>query len=151
LEQDGIRLGSRPSARALEQLKLDGLPIVGADRARVRDVARGADLLRLVLPSGQHIVPVVNAADQMVGLLTCDDLAVLDADPGASLSVTASDIMRPAASVASDGTLLTALDSLRAERLPELPVLDTAGRVVGFVDEGSIARAYLRQMHPSHG
>jgi CIC family chloride channel protein len=76
------------------------------------------------------------------------DLAVLEADPTLSLLVTASDIMRPAASVGADDTLLTALDTMRAERLPELPVLDAAGRVLGFIDEATIAAAYLQQTHP---
>lgn len=151
LEQDGIHLTSRPSAQALEQLKLNGLPVVGADRARVRESGRAADLLRAALPAGQHVYPVVNAADRVVGLITSEDLAVLEADATLSLLVTASDIMRPAASVGFDDTLLTALDLMRAERLPELPVLDATGRVLGFIDETTIASAYLQQTHPSSG
>ncbi|HEX2877554.1 MAG TPA: chloride channel protein [Polyangiaceae bacterium] len=151
LEQDGIHLTSRPSAQALEQLKLNGLPVVGANRARVRDTGRAADLLRAALPAGQHVYPVVDAADHVIGLITSEDLAVLEADPTLSLLVTASDIMRPAASVSFDDTLLTALDLMRAERLPELPVLDAAGRVLGFIDETTIASAYLQQTHPSSG
>jgi CIC family chloride channel protein len=149
LEQDGIHLTSRPSAQALEQLKLNGLPVVGADRARVRESGRAADLLRAALPAGQHVYPVVNATDRVIGLITSEDLAVLEADPTLSLLVTASDIMRPAASVSFDDTLLTALDLMRAERLPELPVLDATGRVLGFIDETTIASAYLQQTHPS--
>jgi CIC family chloride channel protein len=149
LEQDGIHLSSRPATQALEQLKLSGLPVVGANRASVRDIGRAADLLRAVLPAGQRVFPVVNAAGRVVGLITSEDLAVLEADPALSLLVTASDIMRPVASVAVDDTLLTALDTMRAERLPELPVLDAAGRILGFIDETTIASAYLQQTHPS--
>jgi predicted transcriptional regulator len=57
--------------------------------------------------------------------------------------------MRPPASVNVEDTLLTALDLMRAERLPELPVLDSAGHILGFVDESTIAAAYLQQIHPS--
>jgi CBS domain-containing protein len=57
--------------------------------------------------------------------------------------------MRPPASVSVEDTLLTALDLMRAERLPELPVLDREGHVLGFVDETTIAGAYLQQTHPS--
>jgi CIC family chloride channel protein len=149
LEQDGIHLTSRPSTQALEQLKLTGLPIVGASRARVRHTGRAADLLRTALPPGQHVFPVVNEADCVVGLITSEDLAVLEADPALSLLITASDIMRPPASVSVDDTLLTALDTLRAERLPELPVLDESGRILGFIDEAAIASAYLQRTHPS--
>ena len=149
LEQDGIHLTTRPSPQALERLKLTGLPIVGASRARVRDTGRAADLLRTALPPGQRVFPVVNEAGRVVGLITSEDLAVLEADPALSLLITASDIMRPPASVSVDDTLLTALDTLRAERLPELPVLDESGRILGFIDEATIASAYLHQTHPS--
>jgi chloride channel protein, CIC family len=149
LEQDGIHLSSRPSAQALEQLQLAGLSIVGGDRARVRETGRASDLLRASLPPGQHVFPVVNATDQVVGLITSEDLAILEADPALTLLVTASDIMRPPASVSVEDTLLTALDLMRAERLPELPVLDREGHVLGFVDETTIAGAYLQQTHPS--
>jgi CIC family chloride channel protein len=149
LEQDGIRLTSRPSVRALEQLKLTGLPVVGANRARFRDSARAADLLQAALPAGQHVFPVVDATDHLVGLLTSEDLSILEADPALTLLVTAADIMRHPACVGIDDTLLTALDLMRAQRLPELPVLDASGSILGFVDETTIAAAYLRQTHPS--
>ena len=45
-------------------------------------------------------------------------------------------------------SLLTALDLMRAERLPELPVLDEGGHIVGFVDEATIASAYLHESDP---
>jgi chloride channel protein, CIC family len=148
LEQDGIALTSR-APQALEQLKLDTLPMTGRERARVRDTGRASELLQAELPAGQHVFPVVDARERVVGLVTSDDLAVLESEPSLSLLVTASDIMRPVVSVTVSDTLLTALDLMRAEQLPELPVLDARGQILGFIDERTIASAYLEQSHPN--
>jgi CIC family chloride channel protein len=148
LEQDGIRLRSRPANQALEQLKLDVLPVSGEDRARLRAAGSAAELLQLPLTPGQHVFPVVGANDRMVGLVTSEDLAVLESEPALTGLITASDIMRPPVSVSTNDTLLTALDLMRAERLPELPVVDAEGRLLGFIDEGTIASAYLHESHP---
>jgi len=152
LEQDGIHLRNRGSLQALEHLKLEGLPIEGGDRARLRASGRASELLQSPLPPAQRVFPVLNATDRMVGLVTRDELAVLEAEPSLSLLITASDIMRPPASVSVNDSLLTALDLMRAERLPELPVLGLDGEILGFVDEAAIADAYLRESDPkSHG
>ena len=84
----------------------------------------------------------------MLGLVTSDELSVLEAEPALAPLVTASDIMRPPAFVRITDSVLTALDLMRAERLTELPVLDPAGKILGFVDEATIASAYLHEADP---
>jgi CIC family chloride channel protein len=90
----------------------------------------------------------VGPGGEIQGLVTRDELSLLEAEPSLLPLVTASDIMRPAASVRPSDSLLTALDLMRAERLPELPVLDETGQILGFVDEATIASAYLRESDP---
>jgi CIC family chloride channel protein len=148
LEQDGVHLQNRGSLQALEHLKLEGLPVSGDDRARLRAGGRARDLLQSTLPPAQRVFPVLNAFDKMVGLVTRDELALLEAEPSLSLLVTASDIMRAPASVNINDSLLTALDLMRTERLPELPVLGVDGQIVGFIDEATIAHAYLHESDP---
>lgn len=148
LEQDGVRLRGQSPLSALEQLKLGALPVSGRDRGKILANGRASDLLRIDVPPGQHVFPVVDASDRMIGLVTSDELAVLEEEPALSPLVTASDIMRRPASISVDDTLLAALDLLRAERLPELPVVDAEGRILGYIDEGTIASAYLQDSHP---
>lgn len=145
LEQDGIHLKTRASLQALERLKLDGMPVGQAGRARIRDCARAVEVLQANLAAGQHVLPVVDVAGRLVGLLTRDELAALEAEPSLSLLVTASDIMRPPACVRRDDTLLVAFDTMRSEALPELPIVGADGSIVGFIDEASIASAYLHE------
>jgi len=39
--------------------------------------------------------------------------------------------------------LRTALESMLAQGVRELPALDGEGRIIGFIDESSLAHAYL--------
>jgi CIC family chloride channel protein len=150
LEQDGIVLQQRGPLQALEHLKLHGRGLVrDPDRARLRESGRPSELLKASLPPGQRVFPVLNATEQLVGLITTDELALLEAEPALSLLVTASDIMRPPVRVSIEDSLLTALDLMRAEHLAELPVMGIDGRLLGFVDEATIAAAYLRGSEPT--
>jgi CIC family chloride channel protein len=148
LAQDGIHLKQRGPLQALEHLKIDSLAFNGADRARLQISERASVLLQSSLPPGQHVFPVISLEGKMLGLVTSDELSVLEAEPALAPLVTASDIMRPPACVRITDSLLTALDLMRAERLPELPVLDENGRILGFVDEATIASAYLHESDP---
>ncbi len=151
LEQDDIHLKNRGSLQALEHLKLEGLRVQGGDRISLSDRGKPSDLLQTPRPPGQHVFAVLNANYKMVGLVTSDELALLEAEPSLANLVTASDIMRPPASVNLNDSLLTALDLMRSERLSELPVLGLDGRVVGFIDEATIANAYLHESDPKSG
>ncbi|HXS17606.1 MAG TPA: chloride channel protein, partial [Polyangiaceae bacterium] len=148
LEQDGIHLKQRGSLQALEGMKLAGLPVQGGEHASVRDAARSDEVLAATAKACQGVLPVLDARGELVGLVTRDDLSVLETEPSLTLLITASDIMRPPASVRADDTLLTALDLMRAEALPALPVLNEAGQIVGFIDEATIANAYLHASDP---
>jgi CBS domain-containing protein len=148
LAQDGVHLKNRGPLQALEHLKVDTLPFDAGERARLNVGERASTLLQSPLPPGQHVFAVVNIEGKMMGLVTSDELAVLEAEPALAPLVTASDIMRPPASVRITDSVLTALDRMRAERLTELPVLDEAGKILGFVDEATIASAYLHEADP---
>jgi len=148
LAQDGVHLKHRGPLQALEHLKLDTLPFNAGKRAGLSVGEPASTLLRSSLPPGQHVFPVLGVEGKMLGLVTTDELSVLEAEPALAPLVTASDIMRPPASVRITDSLLTALDLMRAERLPELPVVDEAGTILGFVDEATIASAYLHESDP---
>jgi predicted transcriptional regulator len=62
--------------------------------------------------------------------------------------VNAADMMRPPASVRVSEDLRVVFELLRAERLRELPVVDAQQKVIGLIDEATIAQAYLRATTP---
>ncbi len=55
----------------------------------------------------------------------------------------AADLIQPAVSLSPDSDLRRAVESMQANTLRELPVIDGAGRIVGLLDEADITRAYL--------
>jgi CIC family chloride channel protein len=148
LAQDGIHLHDKGPLGALEGLKLDGYATKSANLVRFSYGAPGGDLLRGTARVDQHIFPVLDSEERLVGIVTSEELTLLEADPSLSLLVTASDIMRPAVAVRVEDNLLTALELMRAQRLPEVLVLDRDDRIIGVIDEATIAQAYLRESGP---
>ena len=53
------------------------------------------------------------------------------------------DAMAPAATVRVDDNLRTAAQVMVDNLLREVPVVDMAGRIVAFVDEAEVGKAYL--------
>ena len=92
----------------------------------------------------QIVFPVVDATGHLVGLVHSDDIARLQSAPELELHVIAADLMGPPVSVRSEDDLLTMFELMRAEGLSEVPVLDTEARVVGLIDEATIAQTFLR-------
>jgi CIC family chloride channel protein len=103
----------------------------------------GAEMLQHVADATwQDVFPVVDEAGKMVGLVTA---AALQALAGQDLAwAVADDVMQKVVAVRDDDTLRTAAEQLLSNGLREVPVLDAAGKVVGFLDESSIAALYLK-------
>jgi CIC family chloride channel protein len=145
LAQDGIHLRDRGPLSALEALKLEAFTPPAAALVRFRFASRGGDLLRQSEGAAQRVFPVLDADERLIGVVTGEELALLEADPALALLVTASEIMRAPVAVSTEDNLLTALELMRAQRIPEVPVLDSDGRLLGVIDEATIAQAYLRE------
>lgn len=88
--------------------------------------------------------PVVDASGKLAGIITSEDVDALKAEPGLELVVNAADVMRPPVAVRAQDDLHTALEVMLANGISRIPVVDDEGRILGFVDEAAIAKAYLR-------
>ena len=142
LEQDGIHLHDKAVRDVLEGIRLEEIfaphaaPVTFEPAAPAREIVRAAGT--------QEVYPVVDASGRMVGIITDEDLELLRSEPDIDLLVNAADVMRPPVSVTTDDDLHTALEMMLANGLGRLPVLGAEGKLRGFVDEGAIAKAYLR-------
>lgn len=141
LDQDGIQLRDHAFVDVLEGIRLEhiivrGAPITFEPTARARDLVRRA--------GAQEVYPVVDAAGKMVGIIKGEDLEILQSEPDLALLVNATDVMGPPISVKEHDDLHTALETMLQNGVGRLPVVDDAGIIRGFVDEASIAKAYLR-------
>lgn len=94
--------------------------------------------------SWQDVFPVVDAAQRVVGLVGLDALRVLAAEPDDAPWAVAADIMQPPVYVREDDDLKRATERLLSSGLRELPVVDRARKIVGFLDEAELTKFYLQ-------
>jgi CIC family chloride channel protein len=97
------------------------------------------------------IYPVVDERHRLIGVVTSEALAALARDPDLHSFIVASDLMGAPIAVTPDDNLAVAFELMRVNGLPQLPVVDRDGQLVGVIDEAAIAREYLRlQAWPRH-
>lgn len=92
----------------------------------------------------QDVFPVLDPNGLMVGLVSADAMRVLSAERKETPWMIAADIMHPPVSVRIDDDIRKATEQLVANGLRELPVVDAADVIIGFLDEREVARIYLR-------
>jgi CIC family chloride channel protein len=92
----------------------------------------------------QDVFPVLDDAEQVVGLVTTNTLRVMSLEIADMRWTLAADLMQPVVSVRFDDDLRTATERMVANGLRELPILDDAGHLIGLLDESEVAEVYLR-------
>jgi CIC family chloride channel protein len=143
LEQDGIRLPPMAGMHVLEDIHLKDVLERGGSIVTFDEATRASELLEA--RNQQEVYPVIeHASGRLLGVITEEDLSVLDAEPSIKHFLNASDVMRPPIAVRQQDDLRTALETMLAYGIRRIPVVDEDMRVTGSVDEEMIARAYLR-------
>jgi CIC family chloride channel protein len=146
LEQDGIRLGQHAAPQeTIDAIRLHDFAGLSRDFVSFLPGSDGAKLLQASASAGrQEVFPVLDQSEQLVGMITLEDLTILAAEPQLQTGlVTAADIMRPAVAIAEQRTLREAFETLLTAGIRELLVTDDDRHVVGMVDEVALAHAYL--------
>ena len=92
----------------------------------------------------QDVFPVLDDAQQVVGLVSANSLRVVSLELEDTRWTLAADLMQPVVFVLASDDLRTATERMVGSSLRELPVLDDAGRVLGLLDESEIAEVYLK-------
>ncbi|MEZ4767218.1 MAG: CBS domain-containing protein [Caldilineales bacterium] len=131
------------------------VPVVSVD-------ASLSDVVNLLVTTSQRRVVVVDAADQLAGIITDGDLLQRSSDDDRSGILaafsqrlplagrdqirlgrrTAADVMaRNPIAVLPETPLLEALQRLLQAKIKRLPVVDDAGHVVGLIGRGQILQA----------
>ena len=149
LEQDGVFLHEKTVADKLDGLTLRGVPL---DRSRYQafeSTAGVPELLRALSErTRQEVFPVLHG-QRVVGIITLEDLISVAGQPDLEGVANAADVMRPPIPLGLDDSVRSAFERMLSQGVRELPVTDEAGAIVGFVDETSIAHAYMRARAPA--
>jgi CIC family chloride channel protein len=102
------------------------------------------ELLRRVSDaSWQDVFPVLDGSQKMAGMITSDMLRILAMEHELSPLALAADAMQPAVTVRPEDDLRTATQAMLTHGVREVPVVDENGRIVGFLDEADVGKAYL--------
>ncbi|GIW09091.1 MAG: hypothetical protein KatS3mg061_0148 [Dehalococcoidia bacterium] len=142
-----------------EQLRV--AEVMSSSIVSVRPDTPVDELVRLLVAGGYRAAPVIDANEQVVGLVTNSDLVergglALRLDLLVSMSPetferelatlaasgkTAADLMTsPAVTIRADATVLSAARLMAERRLKRLPVVDAAGRLLGMVSRVDLLR-----------
>lgn len=144
LEQDGIQLREKAAlADALSGISLPQVPFARRPHATFAPDTGVAGLLQSMSKhSRQEVFPVLENG-RLVGIISLEDLLAIASQPQLDGLVNAADVMRAPISLRPDENLRVAFETMLAQGVRELPVADEEGRVIGFIDETSIAHAYM--------
>ena len=122
----------------LRDVPLDGRPFrsfpVGAGLAELLEGLSG--------DARQEVYPVLDGS-RLVGIITLEDLIGLASQPHLAGVVNAADVMRPPITLRQRDDVRVAFEAMLAQGVRELPATDETGAIIGFVDETSIAHAYM--------
>jgi CIC family chloride channel protein len=91
----------------------------------------------------QDIFPVLDEEGALRGAVTADTLRVLASQQEGIPFTIAADVMIPPVTVSADADVRVASQTMLANGIRELPVVDETNKIVGFLDESDVARAYL--------
>lgn len=136
-----------------DALLLDVMKAMHVDSVMIRDQpfvtftqrTKSSEMLQRVSENAwQDVFPVVDADGKMVGLVSADAIRVLAAEQDAVGWTVAADLMQAPVAARPGDDLRQVTELLLANDLRELPVVDDQQRVVGFIDEAEIAKAYLK-------
>ncbi len=126
-------------------LRVRDVMTVGAPPLRFDPATTGADMLKLSADATfRDLIPVIDDQGRITGIVTASALRLLAEEKSDTHWALAADVMQPPVSVAPDDDLRAACLRMAETRLREIPVIDDTGTFVGVLDEGAIARVYLR-------
>ncbi len=134
----------RPSGADALAVKVSAAMVTRDDFASFAPATPISEVERAVSASAwQDAFPVLDDEGRLRGAISAQVLRLLASEKELSEWAIAADVMEPAITVRADDELRTAVRELLDHGLRELLVVDEDGRVVGFLDEADIARAYI--------
>jgi len=134
---------------ALEALRAGDVAV--RDRAYVafgRATPATAVIRQIADSSWQDVFPVLGDDGKMVGVIDAALLRTFASQPDFEQVTVAADLMQPPLSVNATQDLHASIELMLRHEVRELPVVDEHGKILGFLDEADITRAYLTAITP---
>jgi CBS domain-containing protein len=143
LEQDGVRLHEATMADKLDRVRVRDVPLDTTSHTSLVATSGMSELMRVLSERArQEVFPVLHG-NRLVGIITLEDLVTVAGQPNLEGVANAADIMRPPVPLRLEDSVRLAFERMLSQGVRELPVTDESDAIVGFVDETSIAHAYM--------
>jgi CBS domain-containing protein len=119
--------------------------VMSKDVVRAPGGMPGGDIERLLAEHDISGLPVVDADDKVIGVVSATDLRRSPRPAGEGVPATAAGLMSaPARTVRADDSLVRAARLMTEHRVERLPVVDEEARLVGMVTRRDLLRIFLR-------
>ena len=124
---------------AVERVMTQGRPFVSfAPPTPAREVLR-----RVADTNWQDVFPVTDPDGKMIGMITAESLRALGSSPESQPWTVAADLMQAPVTARAEDDLRSAAQTMLDRGLREIPVVAADGKILGFLDEADVAKAYL--------
>ncbi len=132
---------------ALRESKFGHLTVGSIMEMQVQSAGKDtkAEILASYMMEGFGSVPIVDAKDKLLGIVSEFDLLAALRKGKKLEDVTAGDVLTPnPISVTKDTDVMTLVDVLQNNHLIRVPVLDNVGKLIGIVARRDLLRGYLQ-------
>ena len=120
--------------------------MIEKDLLTIHPDANLGELVKLVRKSKRNIFPVVNENDELMGIITLDDIREKMFDEESRNSIIVDTIMySPPTFVSSNESMESVMFKFEKTNAWNLPVLDD-GKYVGFLSKSRIFNAYRKRL-----
>jgi CIC family chloride channel protein len=110
-----------------------------------------AEMLRVSAEvSNQDSFPVLDGSGKLLGVVAASSLRIVASDAALATLTIAADMMAPPVVLTVRDGVRRAIEVMLENDVRELAVLEDGGKIIGFVDEADVSRAYLEATaHPA--
>lgn len=120
--------------------------IIEKDLLKIHPDATLGELTALVRKSKRNVFPVVNEENELMGIVTLDDVREIMFDQENQENIIVKTIMqKPPAHVSSNEKMQSVMNKFEVTQAWNLPVIDN-GKYVGFVSKSRIFNAYRKKL-----
>lgn len=120
--------------------------LIEKDLLTIMPEAKLNQLVELVRKSNRNIFPVVNSDNELVGVVTLDDIRQIMFDPDSQENVLVETLMHdPPAHVSSHENMQSVMNKFEVTGAWNLPVIDD-GKYVGFLSKSRIFNSYRTKL-----
>ena len=131
-------------ADALRAIVVESVMMTGRPFISFSPSTPARELLQRVADANwQDVFPVLDHQDRLAGMITSESLRALGSAPESQPWTVAADLMQVPVTARAEDDLHSTAKTMLDQGLREIPVVAGDGKIVGFLDEADIAKAYL--------